>query len=316
MRKRQIGLIIAVLALISCLIYLFGSLNPATAAYVISKRIPKLLAILLTCVGISVSTLIFQTLANNRILTPSIIGLDSLFTLLQTAIVFLFGSTVLNALGPNVNYVISLGAMVGFSLLLYKFLFSNERQNIFYLLLVGMVFGTLFQSLSSFMQQVLDPNEFLYVQDKTFASFNSVSDSLLIISIVIMAATLIYVLNDLQNLDVLALGREHAINLGLDYDKVVKRLLKVVALLIAIPTALVGSITFLGLLVVNLAHALMNDHRHAKLMSTSILISTIALVGGQVLIERVFYFSTTISVVINFVGGAYFIYLLLKEERL
>lgn len=316
MRKRQVGLIIIVLALVSCLIYLFGGLNPATAAYVISKRIPKLLAILLTGVGISVSTLIFQTLANNRILTPSIIGLDSLFTLIQTAIVFLFGSTVLSQLGPNLNYLISLGTMVGFSLLLYKFLFSNERQNIFYLLLVGMVFGTLFQSLSSFMQQLLDPNEFLFVQDKMFASFSQVSDSLLIISIVVMAITLIYVLNDLQTLDVLALGREHAINLGLDYDKVVKRLLKVVAILIAIPTALVGPITFLGLLVVNLAHALIKDHRHAKLMSTSILISVIALVGGQVLIERVFYFSTTISVVINFVGGAYFIYLLLKEERL
>jgi iron complex transport system permease protein len=114
---------------------------------------------------------------------------------------------------------------------------------------------------------------------------------------------------------VLSLGREHAINLGVDYDLVVKKLLIVVAILIAISTALVGPITFLGLLVVNVTHEFYKTYKHKHLIIGSILISILALVGGQFIVEKIFTFSTTVSVIVNFIGGVYFIYLLLKENR-
>ncbi|MGL4338264.1 MAG: iron chelate uptake ABC transporter family permease subunit [Turicibacter sp.] len=316
MQQRKMLNILLLLAVAFSLIFLFGNLDATTAQYVISKRIPKLIAIILTGSGIAISSMIFQTITGNRILTPSILGLDSLFMLLQTGIIFLFGSLTLHNLGPNVNFLMSVGLMVGFSLILYRLMFKGEAKNIFYLLLVGMILGTLFQSVSSFMQQILDPNEFLFVQDKMFASFSSINEKLLYTSIIIMSLTIAYAFDDIKKLDVLALGREHAINLGLDYEVIVKRLLKVVAVLIAVPTALVGPITFLGLLVVNIAYQLIKDYRHQVLIPAAILISIIALVGGQVMVERVFHFSTTISVLINFVGGTYFIYMLLKEERL
>jgi len=116
-------------------------------------------------------------------------------------------------------------------------------------------------------------------------------------------------------LDVIAMGRDHAVNLGVDYDRVVKRLLIVVAVLISIATALVGPITFLGLLVANVAYQLMRTYRHTLLIPAAVLISIVALVGGQLLVERVFTFSTTLSVIINLVGGVYFIYLLLKGSK-
>ena len=63
-------------------------------------------------------------------------------------------------------------------------------------------------------------------------------------------------------------------------------------------------------------YQMIKDFRHSIVIPTSILLSLLALIGGQFLVERVFQFNTTIGVIINFVGGLYFIYILLKEERL
>ncbi|WP_407268612.1 iron chelate uptake ABC transporter family permease subunit [Radiobacillus sp. PE A8.2] len=282
--------------------------------YVLPRRATKIAAIALTGAVIAFSTMIFQTITNNRILTPSLIGLDSLYLLIQTFIIFVFGSTSLAAVNPNLNFAISVGLMMVFAALLYKILFKSGR-NIYFLLLVGIIFGTFFGSLSSFMQVLIDPNEFFIVQNQMFASFNNVNTDLLTVSFIVIIIVTIYFWRLMKYLDVLSLGKEQAISLGVDYDYVVKRLLIIVAIFISIATALVGPITFLGLLVANLAHEFFKTYKHSYLIIGSILISIVALVGGQLIVERVFTFSTTLSVIINFVGGVYFLYLLLKESK-
>ena len=315
MQRRKFFSILLILAIGFSVLYLAYGLNPNSYQYALSRRIPKLIAIMLTGGGIAVSSVIFQTVTNNRILTPSVLGLDSLYTMLQTVIVFIFGSANVALIGSNVNFILAGILMVLFSLVLFRIMFKQENQNLFFLLMLGMIFGTLFSSLSSFMQMVMDPNEFLIVQDKMFASFNNVKSSLLMISFLTIVVTFLWAFKDMKRLDVLSLGREHAINLGIDYDKIVRKLLVVVSILVAVSTALVGPITFLGLLVTNLSYQLFKDYRHSVLIAGAILISIVSLIGGQFLVERVFQFSTTIGVIINFVGGIYFIYVLLKEER-
>ncbi|WP_433617859.1 iron chelate uptake ABC transporter family permease subunit [Paenibacillus cellulositrophicus] len=283
--------------------------------YILPRRGKKVLAMVLTGGAIAFSTVVFQTITNNRILTPSIMGLDSLYMLFQTFMVYVFGSISLTAMGKNVNFLISVGMMAVFSVVFYKLLFKREGQNIYFLLLLGLIFGTLFQSLSSFMEVLIDPNEFQIVQDKMFASFNNVNTDLLLVSAAGIVLVTAYFTRYTKYLDVIAMGRDHAVNLGVDYDRVVKRLLIVVAVLISIATALVGPITFLGLLVANVAYQLMRTYRHTLLIPAAVLISIVALVGGQLLVERVFTFSTTLSVIINMVGGVYFIYLLLKGSK-
>lgn len=316
MHRHKVISILLILVIGFSILFLVYGLNPVSYQYALSKRIPKLIAMMLTGSGIAVSSVIFQTVTNNRILTPSVLGLDSLYTLLQTFIVFVFGSLQMAAIGSNMNFLLAGALMIGFSFLLFRMMFRQENQNLFFLLMLGMIFGTLFSSLSSFMQMVMDPNEFLIVQNKMFASFNNVKQSLLGISVITIIGTFVWSFRDLKQLDVLALGREHAINLGLDYDRLVRKLLIVVSILVAVSTALVGPITFLGILVTNLAYQLTKNYRHSIVIPTAILISLVALIGGQFLVERVFSFNTTIGVIINFVGGIYFIYVLLKEERL
>jgi len=283
--------------------------------YILPSRGMKILAIILTGGAIAFSTIVFQTITNNRILTPGIIGLDSLYMLVQTFLIFVFGSGNLTIINKNINFILSVGLMVLFTGVLYKVLFKREGQNIYFLLLMGLIFGTLFQSLSTFMQVLIDPNEFQVVQDKMFASFNNINTDLLMIASISVLAITLYFLRFAKYLDVLSLGREQAINLGIDYDHVVKRLLIIIAILISIATALVGPITFLGLLVANVAYEFLKTYKHKYLIVGSIFISIIALIGGQLIVERVFTFSTTLSVIINFIGGVYFIYLLLRENK-
>lgn len=314
MTKNQKMSILVISSILLMILFIVPGLTSENYDYLLSRRLPKIVAIVITGGAIALSSTIFQTITNNRILTPSVLGLDSLYMLIQTTVVFVMGSTSVIVLNKNLNFLVTIGLMLVFSGLLYKFLFKNEKNDIMILLLVGLILGTLFQSLSSFMQMMIDPNEFLHIQDKMFASFNNINTNILIFATVIVFGVGIYLFRYIKVLDVLSLGKDQTINLGVDHDKVVKGMLFAVSILVSVSTALVGPITFLGLLVVNLAREYLNTFEHKYLMITSSLIGIVALVGGQLLVERVFNFGTPISVIINFVGGVYFIYLLLKEN--
>ena len=307
-------ILLAVVSLLLALLYIFYDLT-GNIDYILPRRIIKVVAIVITGGAIAFSTAVFMTITNNRILTPSIMGLDSLYMLTQTFIIFIFGSKSLIMMNSNINYILSIGVMVVFALAFYRLLFKGEDNNIYFLLLIGMILGTFFSSFTSFMQVLIDPNEFMVVQDRMFASINNVNTNLVYLSVILILAVTLYFLRFLKYLDVLSLGRDHAINLGVPYNKVVRQLLIIVAILISIATALIGPITFLGLIVVNIAYQFLNTYKHVYIILGSVFLSIIALLGGQFIVEKVFVFETTISVIINFIGGIYFIYLLLKENK-
>lgn len=110
----------------------------------------------------------------------------------------------------------------------------------------------------------------------------------------------------------LTLGRPVAINLGVPYKATVSMILVIVAMLVSVSTALVGPITFFGLLIVSLAHAIARDSRHRYILPISILLGVICLVGGQTILERLFAFNTALAIIIEFLGGVVFIILVLR----
>lgn len=308
--------ILGIVALFVIGLFLFEGLNGINWDYNLSKRIPKVIAIAVTGGSIAFSSMIFQTVTNNRILTPSILGLDSLYMFVQTISVFLFGASSIFMINRNVNFMVSVTIMLVGTLVLYKILFKKDgNSNIFFLLLVGTVLGTLFKSMTSFMQVIIDPNEFETLQSKMFASFANVNTDILLISVIALLIIFVLFYDDVKKLDVMLLGRDQAINLGIDFDRFSKKILIVVAVLVSISTALVGQITFLGLLVVNLSYQFLNTYKHSYQITGSILISIIALIAGQFIVERILNFGSTISIIINFIGGIYFIYLLMKEGK-
>lgn len=302
---------LAALALVAVACFMLLGAN-GNWGFVLPFRATKLLGLALVGYSVAVSTVLFQTVTGNRILTPSIMGFDTLFILIQTLVVFFFTSRALAAVDPRLQFVLEVAVMIGFSGLLFRWLFLGAERSLHLLVLVGIVFGVFFRSLANLMQRMMDPNEFLVLQDRFFASFNAVEPSLLGISTAVVALASVALWRIRRRLDVLLLGRAAAIGLGVDYRATVMQLLVIMAVLVAVSTALVGPVTFFGLLVASLARALVGDGRHRYVVPAAVLAAIICLVGGQALMERVFAFGTALSIIIEFLGGLVFILLVLR----
>ncbi|QNK57774.1 iron chelate uptake ABC transporter family permease subunit [Paenibacillus sp. PAMC21692] len=315
MPKNSMKLVIlAILSIVCILLYAFYDIKGGFD-YAFPRRMLRIAAMVVTAIAIAYSTVVFQTITRNRILTPSVMGLDSMYEVVQTFIYFFAGSISVWVLNKYLNFGAAIAAMVLFALILYRFLFRADKHPIYLLLLIGMILGTLLGSFVTFLQVLIDPVDYLSLQNRLFGNFMNVKKDLLYISVGILFIAFIYGYRIMDKLDVMSLGRENAMNLGIPYDRMVMNILILSSVLIATSTALVGPITFFGLIVANLAYQYLVTYRHSILILGASLIGIVALVGGQFLVEHIFELKTTLSVIINFIGGIYFIYLLLKESR-
>ncbi len=314
-KNNRLLLILTIATLAIAGFYILYQLNFDILFYQLPSRVNRVVTMLIVGIAIAISTVIFQTITKNRILTPSIMGLDSVYLFIQTIIVFIVGTSSPLLTNDFVNYLVSMLGLVIFTVLVFKYLFKLTGSHVFLLLLIGIILGTFFNSLSTFMQMLINPDDFLILQNSMFASFNAINDSLIWVTGAIVLLMLIIVLRDFHSLDVIALGRDHAINLGINYDRKVSQLLLIIAVLVSVSTALVGPIMFLGLLIVNLAHEMFKTFKHRYLLLGSTLLAVITLLLGQMLTQYVFNQAVEISVIINLVGGVYFIILMLKESR-
>lgn|SRR5699024_10586029 len=314
MLKKRIIFLISI-AFIVLMVYLFTMMG-TRPDYVLPRRLVKIAAMILIACSVGYSSVVFQTITNNRILTPSIMGFESVYILFQSFIVFLYGDATFQVIHSQNNFLFSILLMLGFALILYFTMFRKQDVNVYFLLLVGLILGSVFGSMTSFMQMIIDPNEFSVVQKSLFASFNNINTELLGISAIALIISLLIGNKLLHNLDVLALGKEHAINLGVNYQRLVQISLLLIAIQVSISTALVGPITFLGILIANLSYEFIPSYKHRHTILGASLMGIILIVGGQYIVEHIFNMGTTISILINFVGGLYFIVLLLKSRKL
>lgn len=282
-------------------------------SYILMHRGLILATMLLVAFASGTATLLFQTVTGNRILTPSIMGLEALFILIQTLLIFIIDANGLAYLGVSGKFLCDALLLLVFSLFLYRWLLGGAGLDLHRVLLVGLVCGTLFRSVSGLLQRLLSPGDFAILQGRIFATFTRAAPEIIALAAVICALAALAIWRMRHSLDVIALGRETAINLGLAYQRHVTLILLLVSLLVAVSTALVGPLTFLGLLVANLAYQVVGSSRHRHLLPGVFLIGVVTLVGGQVILERLLGMAGTLSVVIEFVGGALFIILLVKK---
>ncbi|GAA3642339.1 iron chelate uptake ABC transporter family permease subunit [Microbacterium awajiense] len=286
---------------------------PGSFDYALKVRGRTVLAMLAVAAAIGASTVVFQTITANRILTPGIMGFDALYLLIQTIVVFAFGALTLATADPTLMWLIEIVAMTGFAVVLFRWLFAGRRRSIHLMLLVGIVFGVFFRSVTEWLQRMIDPAEFAVLQDAFFASFTRPDPQLLTFSLIVIGAALAALVPLHDRLDVLTLGAPAAIGLGLRHRATVSVLFAIVAVMVAASTALVGPTLFLGLIAANLAYALSGSFRHRHTLPMAALVGFACLVGGQLVLERVFALQTTLSVVIEFAGGILFLFLVLRK---
>ena len=310
--KAAILITLVILAVIG---YLTLNVNPKYVEFAMRLRVPKLLVMLVTAFCIGGASIVFQTLIQNTIVTPCLLGMNSLYALIHTAVVFFLGSGSLIARHPQLSFLVDLTIMGAAAILIYGTLFKKMKHQILYVLLAGTVMSTFFSSMQTTLIRIMDPNEYDALLGSLVASFSIVNSSLLAISAVLIGLVIFALRKELKLLDVIALGKNQAINLGVDVDKTIRRLLLGVTVLIAIATALVGPISFLGLIIANLSRQLFKTYKHTWLIFGSAVLGMIVLVGGQLVVEHGFSYSIPISVLITIGGGLYFLILLFGKGR-
>ena len=280
------------LLLVSCV--LFMTLNvKGDWDFVLHLRLTKLAALLMVAYAVGVSTQLFQTLTNNPILTPSILGFDSLYVFLQTLLVFTLGGVGYASLPLTGKFGFELVVMMGGSLLLFYTLIKQGGRD---------------------LSRMIDPEEFTAAQANMFATFNTVHSELLGIGAVVLLISAAVIWRERHRLDVYLLGRNQAINLGINYTRNTLWLLLWIAALVATATAVVGPVSFFGLLVAALANHFSPSVKHSVRLPMTFCVGSILLVGGQTIFEHFLGMQAVLSVVVEFAGGLVFLYLVLKKK--
>lgn len=315
--RRKLALMVF-LVVVAAAAYLFTDVsfaNERLFRYAMKIRIPKLIAMLVTAAAIGGASIVFQSVINNTIVTPCLLGMNSLYTLIHTAVVFVAGSGSFLVVNGNISFAVDLVLMGVAATIIYSYLFRKTNHNILYVLLIGTVLTSFFGSIQSTLVRVMDPNEYDSLLASLVASFSNINSEIIVLAVLLLAVLIFALRRELALLDVLTLGRDQAVNLGVDYDRAIRRLLLGVALCIAIATAMVGPISFLGLIIANLSRQLLKTYRHSQLIAGSALFGMIVLAGGQMIVEQVFVYAVPVSVFITVGGGIYFLYLLLGKRR-
>lgn len=309
----RLGCLIGLVVLFAAL-YQFAFVNPKFFSYAMSIRLPRLIVLLTAGTAISAAAIIFQTIIRNNIVTPCLLGMNSLYLLIHTGVVFFLGSG--SEFATNLVYafavdIIVMGTAASF---IYYSIFQKTGGNVLYVLLIGTVLTTFFSSMQNSLTRIMDPNEYDALLNSLVASFTNVNAACIIPGIVLLALLAWWLRRDLSILDVISLGREQAISLGVDYETTLRRLMVGVALCIAVATALVGPLSFLGLITANVARQMFTTYRHTYLIAGASLVGMLVLAAGQFIVEHVMVYSVPVSVFVTIGGGIYFLYLILTQK--
>ncbi|MDO5646211.1 MAG: iron chelate uptake ABC transporter family permease subunit [Dermabacter sp.] len=321
-RRRYVALVVG-LAILS-LALSFGVLswnNPmefGTEGYwlIAKMRATSLLVIAVVVTCQAFATVSFQTAAANRIITPSIMGFEALYVVLNTAAVFFLGAAGVTLFTGIPQFFLQVALMVGFSALLYGWLLGGKYGNMHVMLLVGVIMGGGLGSLSTFMQRMLDPSTFDILTARMFGNISNARTEYLpyAIPIVILAAGALYL--NARRLNLLALGRDTATNLGLNHRRDTMIVLLLVSILMAMTTSLVGPMTFLGFLIATLAYQFTDTYDHRLILPVAALTGYTVLTAAYFVLRHVFSAQGAVTIIIEVIGGLTFLIVVMRKGRL
>nr|WP_314871962.1 iron chelate uptake ABC transporter family permease subunit [uncultured Pseudomonas sp.] len=280
--------------------------------YVMRKRLLRLGAMTIGGVCVAWSSIAFQTLTGNRILTPAIMGYEAVYLLFQALLVLALGTSSLVLLGAGGNFALSVLLMLAYSWAIHYWLFRDGRSNVYFLLLVGLVLSMLMGTFTQFVQLKVSPGEFSMLLGFSQPSFNRAQPVQLLCSGLLVSAVFCIGVTRLATLDVLALGREQAISLGVDYRRTVRLTLALIAVLVAVSTSLLGPTAFMGIFVANVTYALAATFRHRITLALGSAVAIALFIIAQLLVEHVFNYKTTVGILVNLLCGGYFLTLMVR----
>lgn len=283
---------------------------------VVRRRVYALVAMIIAAVCQSLSTVTFQSITSNKIITPSLLGFEALYSTIQTSTIFFFGATALIRFTGTGAFLFQVSIMVLMCLILYGWLLAGKYGNLQLMLLIGVIMGTGLRSMSSFMRRLLAPSEFDILQARLFGSVNNADASYFPVAIPIVLIVAGLLLAYSKRLNLASLGRDPATALGANHRRSVIYALILVAVLMSVSTALIGPLTFYGFLVAILTYQAAPTYDHRYVLPMSLAIGFLIITGAYFLMYHVFNAQGVVSIIIEMVGGLTFLAVILRKGTL
>ncbi len=307
-------IILIILSLISLQIgvkdfSLIGALfnNPEDVFLITISRLPRLLAIIITGAGLSICGLIMQTITNNKFVSPSTAGTME-WCKLGVLISILFFGGEHKLIKIIVAFIIALIGNFFFMLILKNIKFKNSLM----VPLIGMMLGSVISSITSFIsyKYELIQNISAWLQGN-FSTVIKGNYEILYLGIPTAIITYIYA----NNFTIASMGEEFAINLGVNYQKIVTIGLILVSFITSLIVVTIGSIPFVGLIIPNIVSMMKGDSIKNTIFDISVIGSIFVLlcdILGRIII---YPYEISVSTIISIVGSIIFLFILFKKEK-
>ncbi|MGV3000544.1 iron chelate uptake ABC transporter permease subunit VctD [Vibrio sp.] len=270
----------------------------------LTSRVPRLLAILLAGSGLSIAGLIMQQISQNRFAAPSTSGT------IECAMLGFVLSLVIFGNGDQL-WLIFATSMIG-TLFFVQLIQRIQFKNAVFVPLIGIIFGNIVSSMATFIAYKYDALQNLSGWAvANFANILAGNFELLYIAIPVAIFSYLYA----TRISAVGMGKDFAINLGLNYQQVMTIGVALVSIMSASVVMIVGQLPFLGLIVPNLVNRFYGDNLRKNIPRTAILGAILVLacdVVGRIII---FPYEIPISMVISLLGGSVFIFLVLKGMK-
>ena len=321
--KKKTRILLAILSVIVVLLIVMYLIIPtknstSISSFILQRRLFKLLVIVIVSIAIPISTISFQTVVQNRFLTPGVLGIESLFVFIQSGLYYFESLLGLNVEQSIFIYVVTIGVQIGLILLLMNVSKGLMLSNFKVLLLLTMAFSMLLRNASTFLQVLMDPNEFDKLQSSLYPSFQKMNAQPVMIgvAVILLGILLILLIKMRHQLDALHLGIDASIMLGINTKRLGKMVIVIVIIMTSLSTILVGPLQFLGFMIANLTYQLTKEYKHGVLWLFSAVLGLVIVLAAQLIVERVFLLTIPISVFIEGIGGVLYLFLLMKGEKL
>ena len=313
-----LGILSVMVVLLVAAYLLIPTKNSSTVSnFILQRRFLKLLVMVIVSCAIPISTISFQTVVQNRFLTPGVLGIESLFVFIQSGLYYFESLVGVKVEQSVIIYTVTIAIQIGLLLLLMNASKGMMLSNFKVLLLLTMAFSMLLRNASTFLQVLMDPNEFDKLQSSLYPSFQKMNAQPMMIGVAIsLFVLLLMVFYKIRHqLDALHLGVDGAKMLGINTKRLSNVVIVVVIIMTSLSTILVGPLQFLGFMIAYLTYQLTKEYKHGVLWLFSAVLGLVIVLAAQLIVERIFLLTIPISVFIEGIGGVLYLILLVKGEK-
>lgn len=275
-------------------------------------RLPRIILAVLTGSLLSMAGAVYQAIFQNPMADPYVIGISSGAAFGATiAIIFLPPMMLLG------NSIVSLAAFLSAiltSILVYFISKTKRGVDTFSLLLTGVVISTVLSSFISLMM-LAHQDEAMKIMIWTMGSFNAKSWNHVITILIPTVIGIFFTIYHGKDLNVLVMGEEEAMTMGLDTKRLKRNMLLICALLTSIAVSVSGIIGFVGLIVPHFIRLIFGSEHKFLLKASFVFGAIFMLLSDTIARSLIDGFEVPVGIITSLIGGPLFLILLVRYRR-